>query len=291
MAEIFQTFLLIATFDIALIAITIGNYAVSASYLGRETRLTRSRMDKRKEKLNLKLIDLQKESLKIESIKQEIKQAENDMDKLNTRIFLLSWLGAVISPSSLFIVSLVTAMLGMNADILTANIGTQGFYEQQFMIFSSGTLASGFLLLLVVIGVIDSAARRIPIPEFEVSFQDRAKTIKLKSGRFAEVTFCITNKGEAIAENLLIIINFPNVFRIQPYPPQYEVMRQGIESDYPDYIGVIIRSESQHIDTSGYTQVIITTSPEKKETYEIPIVVYEEKTGKTKYSLNIEIVD
>lgn len=179
MADISQTFLLIATFNIALISVTIANYAVSASYLGRETRLTRSRMEKRKQELMVRFKEMQEDN-RLDTLEQEIKKAKRDISKLSRRIFILSWFGAVISPSSLFILSLITAILGMNIEILTTSLLTQNIWEQQFMMFSTGTLALGFFLLLVVIGVIDSAARKIPVPEFEVFFGNKSKTVKLK---------------------------------------------------------------------------------------------------------------
>jgi Flp pilus assembly protein TadB len=99
--SIFQTFFLLASFSIALIAVAIANFAVSASYLGRETRLTRSRMEKRKRKLSAKLEELQKkeQQTQIEDLEQEIKKAKKDISNLNSRLFTLSWLGAVVLPS------------------------------------------------------------------------------------------------------------------------------------------------------------------------------------------------
>ena len=102
MAEsVFQTLLLLAYFDIALLSITIANYAVSASYLGRESRLSRWRMERRKAKLLKRLKELH-ETAQIETIKNEIKEADAEKRKLRTHIFLLSWLGAVILPSIFF---------------------------------------------------------------------------------------------------------------------------------------------------------------------------------------------
>ena len=69
MADLFQTLLLIATFDIALISITIANFAVSASYLGRETRLTRWRLEKRKQRLSMKLKELQSENFEMYNLR------------------------------------------------------------------------------------------------------------------------------------------------------------------------------------------------------------------------------
>lgn len=71
--SISQTFLIIATFSTALVAILVAIYAISASYLGRETRLTRSRMEKRKDILTERLQRLQidKESNNLETLKRD----------------------------------------------------------------------------------------------------------------------------------------------------------------------------------------------------------------------------
>src|SRR4030043_52266 len=113
MADISQTFLLIATFDIALISIAIANFAVSASYLGRETRLTRRRLEKRKDQLDMKIKELQaKGKIELEDLKKEIRKAEKERNKLGQRILFLSWGGAVIIPCIFFIVSLLNAIYG-----------------------------------------------------------------------------------------------------------------------------------------------------------------------------------
>jgi hypothetical protein len=285
MADIFQTFLLIATFDIALIAVTIANFAVSASYLGRETRLTRWRLEKRKQRLSEKLKELQNEEFQIEIIKKEIKDAEKDQNTLRNRIYLLSWQGAVIAPSMLFVISFISSVMVMNFDALAPTMDIRGY-----MILSVASLSLGFSLLLVVIGVIDSAARQIPLPEFEVYFKDMAKTAKVKCNERKEIAFCISNKGEDIAENMVVFINFPPVFKIQEDERYYRLMTQGIDTDYPNYISAIFDVDFHYPETIVNASLVL-IAPEKKGPYEIPIVIYERKTGKTKYNVTIEITE
>jgi hypothetical protein len=264
-----------------LISITIANYAVSASYLGRETRLTRRRLEKRKDQLDMKVKELQaKGKIEIEDLKKEIKEAEKERNRLGQRIIFLSWIGAVIIPSLFFIISLLQSMWGMNIDT-----------DSSMQLFTSSFfLACGFAFLLVVIGTIDSAARQVPIPEFEVYFKEKAKTLKLKNNEQTEIAFYLENIGEDIAENLVVFLYFPSGFKIYQDTGLYDITKQGIESNYPNYFAVIISQPLQHPDTTGISMISL-TAPKINEKYEIPIVIYERKTGKTECKLDIEVTD
>lgn len=286
---IFQTFLLIATFDIALIAVTIANYAVSASYLGRETRLTRWRLEKRKDQLDKKVKELQaKGSLQLGDLKKEIKDAEDEQERLGTRIVLLSWIGAVVIPCILFIISLIIAILGMNSDILVVS-EFANVMNIQFIALSSVILALGFAMLLIVIRTIDSAARQIPVPQFVITFEKNAKELKLQKNKEAEICLWIKNDGEDIAETMEVFILFPPEFKI-PQQRDYTVGLQPPESSCPNYTAIVLHFESMHIDTITQTDISIVT-PSDKKTYEIPINIHERKTGLTKDKLTIETVD
>jgi hypothetical protein len=286
--SIFQTLLLLAYFNIALLSITIANYAVSASYLGRESRLSRWRMERRKQKLLEKLKEL-RETTQIDSIKKEIGEAEEEQRGLGLGIFLLSWLGAVILPSMFFVISFVCSVFGMNAEILSQDLETQRFLEQQLVIFSSGTLATGFMVLLFVIRTIDSSAKKIPIPEFEVKFENLTDTITLKRNKNAEILLRMKNKGEDIAERIEIFVTFPNVFKIKEME-HYDVHETGPQEKYPSCVQVRLTKNSLHIDTFLFFYVSL-TAPDVKKNYEIVVEVCEKKTGMSKSKLFIEVVD
>lgn len=282
----FQTFLLLAYFDIALISITIANYAVSASYLGRETRLSRRRMERKKQQLLENLRKLKKEA-QIKDVKKELKESEAEEKRLGVRIFLLSWLGAVILPSVFFIWSFACAVIGMNSEILLSN--DPQFLQQQVMIFSIGTMSIGLMVLLFVVRTIDSAAKRIPVPEFEVSFDKGYRKVKRKSKEKKKIMLRIRNKGEDIAEHMHIFFCFPSSFELHEQIG-YTIFEQGLETDTPGHNAAIFHTDLIHIDTTSYYPILV-TFPEKKGDYDIPIRIYERKTGKHKDELNIEIVE
>ena len=281
----FQTFLLLAYFDIALISIAIANYAISASYLGRETRLSRRRMERKRQQLLENLRRLKKEA-QIKDVKKELKESEAEKKRLGTRIFLLSWLGAVISPSTFFICSFVSAVIGMNSEVLLQN--NSQFLQQQVMIFSIGTMSIGLMVLLFVVRTIDSAAKKIPVPEFEVSFDKGFRKIKCKSKEKKKVMLRIANKGEDIAERMHIFFCFPPSFKVHE-GIGYTIFEQGLETDTPGYNAAIFHTDLIHIDTTSYYPILV-TFPEEKDIYGIPIRIYERKTGKHKDKLEVEIV-
>ena len=284
----FQTFLLLAYFDIAMLSIIIANYAVSASYLGRETRLSRQRMERKEAELITELNKLNKlnKEPQISEIERKIRESKAERRRLSIRIFLLSWLGAVILPSMFFIFSLILALVGMNSEIIF--VDSPQFLQQQSMIFSIGTIAIGFMTLLVVIRTIDSAAKSIPVPQFETHFRSGLKREKLKGKETEEITVCVENVGEDIAEDLLILVNFHPEFKVHK-TSRYFVTEQGIETEYLGYQAAICRVDNIHADTTLYIAIRLTT-PEKQGDFEIPILIYERKTGKHKDKLIIQIV-
>jgi hypothetical protein len=290
--SIFQTFLLLAYFDIALLAITIANYAVSASYLGRESRLSRWRIERRKGKLLEKLKELQ-ETPQIESIKREIKEGEAEQRGLGIRIFLLSWLGAVMLPSMFFAISFICSVLGMNSEILSQNAETQGFLEQQLMIFSSGALATGFMILLFVVRTIDSAAKHLPIPEFEVFFEfpehTVLKTLIMKHNESKKVRLMCHNKGEDIAEDVELFVIFPNTFKIDGVGDGH-ISRLGTESSFPDSVSIQYSQDIIHVNMRYFFPLRL-TAPNATKTYDILVRIMERKIGISDHKLTIKVVD
>jgi hypothetical protein len=284
--SIFQTFLLLAYSSIALLALAVANYAVSASYLGRETRLSRKRMEVKRQELLQKLIELQKKDPQIAEIKKEIKESEADERRLSTRLFLLSWLGAVVLPSMFFVISFACAVLGLNSEILPYD---PRFLQQQMMIFSLGTISIGVMVLLFVVRTIDSAAKRIPVPKFDVSFQSGLKNMKLGLKEKTIVTFCVANKGEDVAENVSIFVCFPPEFVVmESSVSTYIIYKQSPLTPTPNYIAAISKTGVLHIGNILEIGILL-LMPEKQGTYEIPVNIYERKIGLSSHKLVIDV--
>jgi hypothetical protein len=279
--------LILAYLDLSLIALAVANYAISASYLGRETRLSRKRMQSKEDKLILDLQNLRKKPL-IEEAKKKIRDSERERNKLRIRIFLLSWLGAVVLPSMFSFLSFGSAVVGMNSETILVN--NPQFLEQQSMIFSIGATAIGFMALFVVIKAVDSAAREIPLPKITVVFDNLLKTQKFKSKDEKILSLNVRNDGEDIAEDVEILVFFPPEFVIKTGIMGYMVYEQPIGSSHPHYKAVIMNVERIHIDTTLVNNIAVTI-PEKKDTYTIPVSIKERKIGSQEDELTIEVVD
>lgn len=70
----------------------------------------------------------------------------------------------------------------------------------------------------------------------------------------------------------------------------YVVTKQIAQMEYPEYNAAVFDVKIIHIDTTLRLLVDL-TSPDVKETYEIPIDINERKIGKSKHKLTIEVID
>ncbi len=287
--SIFQTFLFLAYSSIAFPAIIVANYAVSASYLGRETRLYRWRIEKRKKMLLEKLKELQEERDPIEGVKNEIKEGEKEKRGLEYRIFFLSWQGAVIVPSICFFSLLIIAVVGINSGIIAPNSEIRQILEQQLLVLSALFLALGMGFLILVIRTVDHTARRLPIPKFRVRFDSMMTRMKLQKKMQTPINFHISNKGEDIAEDMQFFIFFHPSFELRP-GVGYKIAKQPPSSNYPNYVAAMFQIAYDHIDVTIGTRINITT-PDETGTFEIPVTIYERKIGESKEVLLLEIVD
>ena len=283
-----QTFLLLATFDIALVAVAIANYAVSASYLGRETRLSRWRMDKRKQKLSKKIKELASAN-QFSEIEKELKDTKKSVFELRLDLFFLSWLGAVVLPLVSFCASICLAAIGMNLEGIVAQSEIQ-YWQQELLVYTSLTLAGGFSVLLLVIYEIDSAARRIPLPKIEVYFEKQDLSVKRKKNTVTQIFAWFKNVGEDLAEDLVVFLHFPPTFSIYD-SVEYDKSKQfDVGTDFPNYIAVVYDRDVLHIDELDGSQISLKT-PDEAGKYEIPVYVYERKSGLTKANLIVDITD
>ena len=98
MEETLQILLLLAYLAIGLMSITIPTYAISVSYLARETLRTIKDMEKRRRDLSEKLEELKKKLEQkpgVKELKSEIRAYEEEEKQLKDRLECLSAKGAV----------------------------------------------------------------------------------------------------------------------------------------------------------------------------------------------------
>ena len=280
--SLFQTLLFLAYFDISVIATTIANYAISASFLGRETQLTRNRMERRRQFLLEKIGELQKES-RIVEIKREISVSENKEKQLGRRLFLLSWQGAVVIPLVFLVFSLIFAMLGLNSESLPV-------YSVPLHVWiglSIITVAMGFMFLLAVIRTIDSAAKAVPLPKLEIRFETDLKA-KYRIREKKAFVLSVENSGDDIAEDVTLMLVIPKDFKIESHP-DFRIVDQGSSGKFPNRNAVVVGFDSIYVDTEQALQVTL-SMPDKVGKYELDVAVFEKKIGTHEERFTVEVV-
>jgi hypothetical protein len=102
------------------------------------------------------------------------------------------------------------------------------------------------------------------------------------------ITISIWNK-EDVAENMEIDFLFRPSFKVQPMKG-YSIAKQSNESDYPEYISALFRTNLIHVDVILEYRIRIKT-PDETKLYDTPVYIFERKTGITKCKLAIETTD
>jgi hypothetical protein len=103
------------------------------------------------------------------------------------------------------------------------------------------------------------------------------------------ITLCVNNKGEDLAEDLLVIVHFPPTFQVLD-ARGYGTVKQGPETDHPDYNSAIFDAERIYPDTIDNMDISMTT-PDDNEIHEIYVSIYEAKSGHSEYKLTIQTTD
>jgi hypothetical protein len=276
-----QILLLLAYLAIGLMSITIPTYAISVSYLARETLRTIKDMERRRD-LNQKLDELRKR-LKQESdvneLKQEISRYEEEEKQLKERLECLSAKGAVGYPFGSFASSLFFAALGVYD------------FPNRVDLY---ILAS---VLLIVYGLhrfgksvlaIEQAALAPGLPTFKVGFLSGTSTERYKVGEEKDITFYIINYRRDLAEDLSIMVFFRPEFDLVKKGIYYTISKQYSTSLYPNHNAACFEGKLMHMNLR-YTYTVSVKMPQNPDTYRIPVHILERRTGLSEHQLTIEI--
>lgn len=281
--NIFQILLLLAYFDIALISITIAVYAISVSYLGRETSRSISRKRRRVDELKENLASLStriKNEKEIDAIEKEIAYYKKEQKQLEGGLLWLSVKGAVYAPTTFFSVSLLLSVLGilevLNPDILLA--------------FSSVFIIIGGFCLGRTLKSTERAALEIPKPKYDVFFQStELMTERCKANTSTEIYPIIHNIGDERSENPLVVIFVPNGIKVKDKATAWKRALK-IKKAIPP--GDFVDSYSRFVDVvnvdsyRGLGSLVVVA--EKTGTYKF-LVEIKEKTGKSTHELTLEV--
>jgi len=279
MAEpMFEILLFSAYLSAALISVVIAVYAISVSYLGRET--SRSIWSLKKRQLDLRSrIKKFEEKIDVKELEKEIEKYKQEEADLKGKLSFLSLKGAVLLPLLELTLALVISFYGMyqyswNPALDSYIVGA---------IIANGI---GMVLLVQVLRTVEWAALRVPMPRFEVSFESGLKEEKIKTKETKAFAFTRTNIGDIMAEDVDTFVFFPPGFKVKP-SPHYRIRKQT--EDHPDYDAAIFSTERIHINIGSIGPDITVEAPEKVGKCKIPICIYERNTGESEYELFIEV--
>jgi hypothetical protein len=262
----------------------IASYAISVTYLGRETSRSRWLIEKRKKRLQKELRELKESSDVIAEMKQKIAEYTKEANMLGRNLFLLSVKGAVFMPSICFIAVLLLAGVGVNSQLPDYNLSPT-------LVFSIFLLGVGFSYFLLILRTIEWAASRVPMPAFEVLFESGLTKEKFHSEEKKRILFRIRNTGDLLAENLSIFFFLPPEFqKEESVEMTYSVVKQSEYTDYPNYTAVVVERNNLHVDSIVSYELPEVEMPKKLGFYVVPVRVHERSVGVSEQKLTIEIV-
>jgi hypothetical protein len=285
---------LLAFLSIGLLSVIVPTYAVSVSFLGRESKRVLSQLERRRKDLAEKLDQL-KEPVRqgpgVEALKKEVKDYEDSTKNLESRVRSLSATQAFFYP---FFVLLAALMCSSYASyVLPTDADSALLYGR----VSAGAVLLGIILMSRTILAVNQAAISPPtLAAFRVSFFSGLKLETFQRSTPASCNVVVHNLGKEMAEELVVHLYFPkgfvlipqtlvsNEFRFNVGTPQI-----GPHVDYPGYSTVSFESKNLHEDQLALIPTFELTSPSQPGKYVIPVRLWEKRLGKNPDELTVEI--
>jgi len=263
-------------------SITVPTYAISVTYLARETSKSIQDLHKRRKELAEKLEELRKkleDEAGVKAIEQEMAKYKEEDERLKDRQHCLSAKGAVGYPFAGLFTGLAVAAYGYYA-------GGNGWVPLALFL----SMGYGVYRLAKSLVAIEQAAMRpeeVLLPALGVSFETRARSMSFKVAEQREVRFRVFNMGNDIAEKVHVMLFFTPEFQISP-GPNYTVTRQGPLTRHPNHDGVTLRFQEIHVNLSQIRRVKLKT-PDKPGTYDVPVEIRERRIGNIHSRLRFEV--
>lgn len=215
--SIFQILLFLAYANIGLASLTVAVYAISISYLGRQTALFISKKKARANELKATIKKLTStsnlESMQgVDAIQNEIEDYKRQQKSLQEDLNWLSLKRAVILPNVFFFISLLLCGLGI----------LEVYLPEIFLVSSTILIICGFLFLVKTLFKIEKAALEIPRPKMDVFFYEtehRTNSIKVKTP--TAIRFTVHNIGDKASQEPLCIIYFPKEIEVLESPTSF----------------------------------------------------------------------
>lgn len=281
---LFEILLFSAHLSVALISVVIGVYAISVSYLGKETLRSIRILRRRRNQLGKRVKELA-EKIDVGKLEKEIKKYKREEVKLSEKLYLLSLRGAVFLP----LIALSLALIFSVAGMLIYPLGQQRYVEL-CVTFGFAGAAVGIFWLFRVLRAIQWAATRFLAPTFRVFFEGWLDEEKMKTEEKRKLEICISNDGDAIAEDLEVYIFFHPDFKISPRVVDSEVVMQTKGHDHAGLNALITKIRNLHVNIATTLSVDV-KAPKKSKRYRIPVAIYERNIGESQHELFLQVVD
>ncbi|MGD0177560.1 MAG: hypothetical protein ABSA50_11910 [Candidatus Bathyarchaeia archaeon] len=285
----------LAYLAIGLISVTIPTYAISITYLGRETEGTLKELERRRGRFSDKLDELRNRiqhetsTTAIQALKEEISLFEKEEERLKNRLFFLSAKGAVFFPVVFYIMSLGASLYGI---VYATN-------EQVFptLLGAAFSLFVGLALLWGTLHGVEEAALRPEdklLPAFTVTFIDGTTTCSFPADTLQIFQILVRNNGEVMAKCVEALIAFPPDFEVPSVSqPEARLSTQpadrvihGISTRGYDTLWVKLNEiHSTIMKSIPLSDVKI---PARQGAYKIPVLIFSEQTKPSEHVLTIE---
>jgi len=292
LADILRIFDWLALLAIGMMSITIPTYAISVSFLGRESKRTLLDLERRRGDLEKKTKELTATvgtGPGLIALKAEIAQYEKDINQMKGRLTSLSVWGAFVYPVLCFAVALLSAGYGFLVYSNAISSFEPSLTGDAWVFFSIVFSLLGIVFLGNTLFRVNQAALSPEtLSSFRVSFENGSTVERFPLSTPSKASVLIHNFGKEMAENVMIMIFFPTGFTTQPglysqgVQPPYPVM------DYPGWPSVSAVFDDMHEDTIN-TMAIGLVTPTMRDKYKIPIYIWEKRLGKSVHELVIEV--
>jgi hypothetical protein len=282
---------------IALVAIDFTLYGIGIPYfqsqLGVNIRYLQKRLGETREKIK-KLSESDKDARdNLENMQKTINNYKEEETNLFFKLFFLSYKGAVLLPLLFFSISLILIIIKQNLNLSLNFLNINISYDNT--LFLDGveiliiiSLLVGVYLELVTLKSIDFAVKSIPLPIFDVTFDESKKSLDIDGGIKQIISLNITNVGYDVAELVDIMVFIDPQFEIIPTVEDSLLKQDSNASIYPNYIGVMYSIEYLHIDTTSILDFVV-VPPNKIEKYNIGVFINEKKNTESQVELELNV--
>jgi len=217
----------------------------------------------------------------IEQFKNDINLIEKEESSINEKLFLLSVWGAVFLPCGFLIVSLFFSLYGL----ISYPTNPEGCF-----VISSFLISIGLGIIFLTVRTIGWASSIIPLPKFQISFEDYQKEVKMKANEKRKLSVGLDNNGDLLAEKVRLLMFFPPEFKVSRGIGYRLTTQSRKNEEHPNYQTVIIDIEEAHIGICLITDIFV-EAPSEPDIYTIPVSIYEKNVPETHLELTINVTE